>query len=732
MGHGRRMLVTLLLASAAGGSEGPTVPCCRVFEEALEATSAPRSPYLDIEFAATFTHTQSGRTFEVEGFWDGGDVFRLRFAPMVAGGWTYATTSNDPGLDGRTGSFQCVPSGSRGHIQVDPAHPCHFSYGDGTPFYWAGVTLTPFGRDYSDDDDTGMGFERYKAIVDTRAEQGFTVLYGMGDLFEKPGFSKRTQRNEGGPPFHDYDPARLNPAFFQGVDRRVKHVMSSGLVQCIGLGWPDQGIWERIGEDALERAWRYLIARYAAYDVCWVIFGEYEEFGLNADAIADQFGRLTRRRDAYQHPISVHSTSSSARLAKHEWLDFTIQQSRDWPLVSGDRAAGKPVVNAEYYYENRTGERHAQWPHIITNPHLIRTGAWEILSRGGYFVYEIWGATRDWPHHLRTEAAAYVMHANDLMRRLPYSRLEPRPNLSDAGVCLSDGRRYLLCYLPCGGEAAVDLRHFTGPMRMRWFDTRAGAFYRAGPCAPQASRVEAPDVRDWVLLADPQPAGWRDESLPFPPAYDAPDVSVLREGRPLIDYDFELNDGVIANHGTLGSPLHLAPDEPGHLRRLEGGGLEVVEPVTLKTNQDAAALVARLVQANRFLIELDIEAAKVEQDGPARIVTLSKDPGVRDFTVGQAGARLAFRLRTSTSTDNGLPEWIPETPLFGAGRVRFAILFDGTNGYVFKDERLLAIQQDVSRDLGDWASYPLCVANEADGARPWLGKLWRLRVWAPP
>ena len=71
-------------------------------------------------------------------------------------------------------------------------------------------------------------------------------------------------------------------------------------------------------------------------------------------------------------------------------------------------------------------------------------------------------------------------------------------------------------------------------------------------------------------------------------------------------------------------------------------------------------------------------------------------------------------------------------PLFGADRVRLALFFDGTNNYVYKGARLVVIQQDEPRDLADWAPYPLCVANEADGVRPWLGKLWQLRVWASP
>jgi len=712
--------------------EDPGVPCHGVFETALEGGRDWSNPYFDVEFKATFTHTQSGRAYAIEGFWDGGNVFRLRLAPTVVGAWTYTTVSNNPALNGVSGAFQCVPSAGHGFIRVDTQQPHHFCYSDGTPFYWAAATLTPFGRDHSDDEDTGMGFARYQAVVDARAEQGFTVLYSMGDLFEKPGFNERTQRNEGGAPFVGYGSARLNPAFFRGVDRRIEHVMSRGLVQCIGLGWPDQGIWERIGRDHLRRAWRYLIARYGAYHVSWVIFGEYDEFGPEAEAIADEFGRLTRACDPYGHPLTTHSTRTSGRLAGHDWFDYTIQQSLDWRLIAEDRARDKPVVNAEYYYENRTGERFPQWGHIVTNPHLIRTGAWEIASRGGYFVYEIWGATENWPDHLRTEATTYVKHLHGLMRHLPFRRLAPADGLADSGTCLSDRRRHLLCYLPCGGRVNVDLRDFDPPLRARWYDPRTGAYCRAGAVTGEHVGAAAPDVRDWVLPVDPMPAGWGDGSLPLPPAYEAPSLAVLRQGAALVDYDFGVSEGVVANHGALGTALDLTADEPGRLRPLEGGGLEIVQGVTLKTRGPARALTAHLMQANRFLIEVDLEAANAAQEGPARIVSLSANPSLRDLTLGQAGACASLRMRTSVSNANGLPEWTPAVRVFDGGRVRLAVLFDGVDCYLFKDDELVAVQQGEPRDLADWEMYPLCVANEADGSRPWLGKLWHLRIWASP
>jgi hypothetical protein len=46
---------------------------------------------------------------------------------------------------------------------------------------------------------------------------------------------------------------------------------------------------------------------------------------------------------------------------------------------------------------------------------------------------------------------------------------------------------------------------------------------------------------------------------------------------------------------------------------------------------------------------------KTEQRGPARIISLSRGSGARNFMLGQEGADIYFRLRTPVSGNNGAP-----------------------------------------------------------------------------
>ena len=50
------------------------------------------NPYVDVQLRARFT--QGDRVIDVPGFWDGDDVYRVRFSPPTVGTWHYVTSSN--------------------------------------------------------------------------------------------------------------------------------------------------------------------------------------------------------------------------------------------------------------------------------------------------------------------------------------------------------------------------------------------------------------------------------------------------------------------------------------------------------------------------------------------------------------------------------------------------------------------------------------------------------------
>ena len=72
-----------------------TVPVWQRGDIVLHSEKQYDNPYTDVDVDAVFVH-ESGDEIRLYGFWNGGDEWRVRFAPTRTGEWTYAVTCSDP------------------------------------------------------------------------------------------------------------------------------------------------------------------------------------------------------------------------------------------------------------------------------------------------------------------------------------------------------------------------------------------------------------------------------------------------------------------------------------------------------------------------------------------------------------------------------------------------------------------------------------------------------------
>src|SRR3954471_12834752 len=119
------------------GTNNATIEQWGIFELALEGT-ADGNPFRDNTFTAKFS--QKHRTIEVDGFYDGEGVYRVRFMPDTVGTWSYTTSSNLDSLNGKEGSFEASQPSKSNHGPVRVANTYHFEYADGTPYKQIGTT----------------------------------------------------------------------------------------------------------------------------------------------------------------------------------------------------------------------------------------------------------------------------------------------------------------------------------------------------------------------------------------------------------------------------------------------------------------------------------------------------------------------------------------------------------------------------------------------------------------
>jgi glycopeptide antibiotics resistance protein len=110
----------------------------------------------------------------------------------------------------------------------------------------------------------------------------------------------------------------------------------------------------------------------------------------------------------------------------------------------------------------------------------------------------------------------------------------------------------------------------------------------------------------------------------------------------------------------------------------------------LETERPVTKLIDRLETTNEFTLNTVIASQNLEQTGPARIFSISKNSFHRNLTLGQDKSSLALRLRTPVTGDNGTePELILPKVFLDRELHHVLITFkkDELNFYIDRSER---------------------------------------------
>jgi outer membrane protein assembly factor BamB len=145
----------------------------------------------------------------------------------------------------------------------------------------------------------------------------------------------------------------------------------------------------------------------------------------------------------------------------------------------------------------------------------------------------------------------------------------------------------------------------------------------------------------------------------------------------------------------------------------------------------AGTLLDALKTSNQFSVELVLETANLEQFGPARILSFSKDPYLRNFTVGQERDRLTLRLRTPATGTNGMK---PETvlcPIEAGKPVHLVVTYRPGETVTFVNGKEVSRSDKVRGDFSNWESgQELILGDEWSGeSRDWAGKVHAFAVF---
>jgi len=512
-----------------------------------------------------FRHVESGVQITVEGFRAGDDICLIRFAAPRPGRWRYTTQSDDPALLGLSGELDVRPASAgeletnpnlRGHVRI-AAGGRRFEYADGSPVFLLADTIWAVNTARC-----GLGKGRdgpfYEYLRD-RKRKGFNTILmaymrGFGDTTTEPA----GQRNEGGYPFVDGNPAHLNFAYFDMLDRRARALWANGFIVAAHPTW----FGKRNCFFTLEQAKRisvYLAVRYGAYNGVWSLSGEYQyamrDCGWTDEQISE-LGEAVQRHNAYRRPVSIHPSSrtdwpaphhrqSSRAFAESTWLDHIWLQTGQKPgtlfrvperiLENRRLSPAMPVFLAEGCYERATDPDHAyhsRWQ--------VWTAFLSAAAGYGYGAYGVWqfydptdansecgNHTEDtvpWREALQLQGSRQMGVFQNVISTLPWWELEPqseslmidgRPASAPTGEdssppCCAVSRSGLcIVYVPRGNARRVI--RLCGlkkqPRAACWYDPRTGKRIALGDSPPVGQRWTIPHRpdpdEDWVLVATP-------------------------------------------------------------------------------------------------------------------------------------------------------------------------------------------------------------------------------------
>jgi hypothetical protein len=546
-----------------------------------------------------------GFSKRVYGFWDGDRAFKVRLVATTPGHWTWTSGSQpqDTGLDGKTGSFDAVAWTAeekkdnplrRGFLRATQnGHALETA--DGTPFFVIGDTWWDLGtnrfRWYDDNEQRPIGANAgFKDYVRFRKAQGYNWVnmiaafpnwmtdgkpwHVVMDDPEKTTVrsawlefgtgSAKNMDNEGGRPFlfpgkvpgyenmfPDVD--RINPKYFDYIDRKIDYLNQQGFVPFIEVSRRDASLcWKKYYKwpDSYARFIEYIWARYQANNVVLSpihldIISETvgpNEYDKAIDQVMRKFGP-----PPFGTLLSANANPSTLEnWGDHSWV--TLQQignmrehNNYWYLTEiFHMRHPEPAINGEPYYSGYTdvrglgpgGYKYGAPGGTETDARFVRSSMYGSFLSGGLGGY-VYGAegigggdieptapTKMWDA-FQWISGTEVKYLRDFADSIgnEYQDLQPNADLvspnKDHNIRAYEGWAYcartpdkktFLLYFEKGmPRAQVRGALLNSSYRAQWFNPRNGAWQNAGTGVLRSNQIgiidlpDYPDDQDWGL-----------------------------------------------------------------------------------------------------------------------------------------------------------------------------------------------------------------------------------------
>ena len=301
---------------------------------------------------------------------------------------------------------------------------------------------------------------------------------------------------------------------------------------------------EAFGAVNIKRHWRYLVARYSAYPVFWILAGEIPDetkWGIGQWA---EVAKYVREIDPYKHPLTCH-TGQGRRGAEGDMclIDFDMVGGNhdEWKAVANETLAiltsacakkpTMPVLCGETCYEGHMQQgfgdiqRHIFWMNMLSGAAGHTYGSAGVWHAGVEGDHGNWGAWDRQPYDWTTwkEGMNYLGSTQlgigkKLLEQYPWWRFEPHPEWAPGCYAAGIPGEVRFIYLPRRNiynwdgpevmnlESDVDWHvYYFDPATGRKFDQGIlKAHVKSGDklAKPVEFKRNVPSPQDWVLVLE--------------------------------------------------------------------------------------------------------------------------------------------------------------------------------------------------------------------------------------
>lgn len=532
--------------------ETKTVAQWGCFDHGFTTGISYANPLQDVRFTVSF-FSPTGKQSTVDGFWDGSTTWRVRFSPSELGTWNFSTYCSDNlniGLQGQTGAFDCVVSDGHtvfdrhGRIRV-ASNGRYLEHTDGTPFFWLADTAWngPL-RSTQEDWNEYLHQRVHQAFTAVQVATTQWVAAPDGDL-------------EGRLAYTGLEQIQVIPEFFQRLDEKLAAINRAGLLAVPVLLWtagwstPEANMASpgfALPEDQSILLARYMIARWGAFHLVWILNGD-GDYQNERAARWKRIGRAAFVGDE-KAPVSLHPQSLRWDLdefSDEAWLDIVGYQSGHngdeealrW-LLEGPPSTGwrsgraRTVINLEPPYEyaisfkSRVRLEETYVRRMLYFSTLISPVAGVTYGAHGVWGWDegssppvnhpVTGIPLPYKEGLHMRVAEQITHLATAFRSIDWWNLSPSPEILayqpgkldlDRTVCAAQSALgTTVIYVPLDQKTRLKSTHVPSLASARWFDPRIGTWYDAYSQTDGDERVYmTPGAGDWVLIITPEAPG---------------------------------------------------------------------------------------------------------------------------------------------------------------------------------------------------------------------------------